>query len=133
MELIQSFSPDINGRYTGFWYATGKKINQLNACQFEEYEVFNIYVEGCNKMTNEFLCQSPNQSVWEKFNSGTDTKSTQLDTSFNYLEVFIDSTLYSFIMYELHWIYTNKMKHQKSKIDFICIKILYHQVHVIIS
>ncbi len=39
MELIQSLAPDKSGRYTDFWYANGKMINQLDACHLEDDKI----------------------------------------------------------------------------------------------
>ncbi len=41
-ELIQSLAPDKSGRFTGFWYANGKMINQLNTCHLEHDKVYHI-------------------------------------------------------------------------------------------
>ncbi len=35
MEHIRALYPDKDGRYTGFWYADGKMMNQISACQLE--------------------------------------------------------------------------------------------------
>ncbi len=79
MELICSLAPDKSGRYTGFWYANSKMINQLDACQLEHDKVFHIHMELLDENIIIFIKHSPNPSAWKISKSGKWSTLRQLD------------------------------------------------------
>ncbi len=58
-DLICSLAPDKCERYTGFWNADGKMINQLDACKLEDNDVFHIHVKLHDENTVIFIKKCP--------------------------------------------------------------------------
>ncbi len=115
-ESICSLAPDRIGRYTGFWYADGKMINQLDACKLEVDKEYHIHMELLDGNTNTFIEKSPNPSVWEISNSEKMNATRHLDICFNDVDTFIESMQYSYDnMISLCFVHTDKMTFKKSE------------------
>ncbi len=93
-------------------YADGETINQLDACQLENNDIYHINVDSINKTSDVFIKQSPNPSAGEISYSVRFSTLRQLDKCFNNIETMYycdDKTE------DLCRVHTNKMKDQESK------------------
>ncbi len=113
-DLKCSFAPDKCGRYTGFLYADGRMINQLDTYKYKDNKVFHICIELLDENTEILIKKMPNPSALEESNSEKWSTMRQLDICFNEVDTFIETMGYwNDNIVDLHLVDTNKMKFEK--------------------
>ncbi len=118
-ELIRSLSPDKTGRYTGFHYADGTTIDQLDKCQLKAgEEVFHIQVFISAIDVENFVEKSPVMVAWETRDAMEKPQLQKLDICLDSLNPFIDTMRYCYDNFStIKWIVTNNIKFQCNKSD----------------
>ncbi len=118
-ELIRSLSPDKKGRYSGFRYADGTTIDQLEECQSKDgEEVFHIQVFLLAIDVKNFVERSPVMVAWETQDSTDKPKLKKLDICFDSLNSFLDTMRYCYDNFSaIKWIITDKIPFQRNKAE----------------
>ncbi len=117
-ELICSLVPNRSGRYTVFWYADGKMINdQSTWCmQLGRHQRISHSSGITWQKHQNFHWKITKSTCAGDIEFGKKSTMRHLDTCFNNVETFINTMQYCYDnMIALHLVHTNKKKFKKSK------------------
>ncbi len=123
-ELIRSLIPDKKRQFSGFCYADGTRIDQLEECQLtDREEVFHIQVFISTIDVENFIERSPIMVAWETWDSMEKPQLKKLYICFDSLNPFLETMRYCYDNFStINWIVTNKIPFQGNNSDIKSIR-----------